>query len=756
MQPSKFLGLYTALALAVCTCTASAQTTWFVDVNGTPPGVGTQGSPFVSLQAAILSPTTQDGDTLEVAPGLYAELIDFGGKALNVQSAAGPAVTILDGSQSGSVVTAATGEGAGTRLAGFTVRNGSGTDLAGVLVGGGLYVQGAMLAVADCVVETNQAERGAGGYFEGAIVTVDQSTFQDNQLVGFAALCGSVQQKQGGGLAVTGSSIFVFNDLDVLRNTGNGALGAGVSIVDSNGTWTGGLVERNRTDSGACLASGGGLFASAAGIELVQVAFTENNTYQAGTMGGGIAMDSGTLLVRDCSFDGNRAGEEIDSIYDVPGFGGAICSLSGSLTIQFSSFTDNLAWFGGGAIEAGSVDADDCLFTDNTSQFGGAVHGSGTYERCIFRDNTATSPTGSEDFGGAVYGTGGLTLVQCLLEDNRATGPGGAALAADLIQCTLRRNRGTRGGAAISSTLDSCIVRKNHATVSGGALEQCTATGTVLFDNLADFWGGGANQSTLDRCTVYANALSSSAGPSDGGGISGCTVTNSIIWLNLPDQVGSPTFGSSFGPSQVAYSDVGGGFAGLANFDLEPLFWQPLAADFHLQAGSPCIDAGDPNLSDSDGSPLDIGAFPYDPSWCSPAFVFCEAKTSSLGCVPRIIAQGMLDGVQPFTVSAAQILNQKNGLFFYGLNGSAAIPFFGGTLCAKPPLRRTPLQNSGGNGGPEDCSGSFAFDLATWISAGTDPAIGVGSSVIGQFWYRDPADALGTGLTNAFEAVVCQ
>ena len=31
----------------------SAQTTWYVDINGTPPGSGTQGDPYTSIQYAI-------------------------------------------------------------------------------------------------------------------------------------------------------------------------------------------------------------------------------------------------------------------------------------------------------------------------------------------------------------------------------------------------------------------------------------------------------------------------------------------------------------------------------------------------------------------------------------------------------------------------------------------------------------------------------------------------------------------------------
>ena len=41
----------------------------------------------------------------------------------------------------------------------------------------------------------------------------------------------------------------------------------------------------------------------------------------------------------------------------------------------------------------------------------------------------------------------------------------------------------------------------------------------------------------------------------------------------------------------------------------DPLFVAP--DDYHLQEGSPCIDAGDPATPEPDGTPPDMGAFPF-------------------------------------------------------------------------------------------------------------------------------------------------
>ncbi len=160
-----------------------------------------------------------------------------------------------------------------------------------------------------------------------------------------------------------------------------------------------------------------------------------------------------------------------------------------------------------------------------------------------------------------------------------------------------------------------------------------------------------------------------------------------------------------------------------------------------------------PNDGKVDGTPTTIQVTLG--GGCSTPTVYCAAKTNSLGCSPSISisASPSASSAAGCTVSIAQLIGKKNGLFFHGTNGVAAAPFHGGYLCVKSPIKRHGLKNSGGTAG--QCDGAFSEDLDAYIASGADPALQAGVQVELQAWSRDPSDPFTDSLSNAVWAVVC-
>ncbi len=252
---------------------------------------------------------------------------------------------------------------------------------------------------------------------------------------------------------------------------------------------------------------------------------------------------------------------------------------------------------------------------------------------------------------------GNLTMTDCTISDVWTDDYCGAGIRSDegditLINCTISNCLSYGAGGGIycyngSHTLTNCTFNGdtsycNFAPIIGGAgvcfdggnasLSYCT-----FYDNFSDPGGGaitinGTGSLTIDHCTIDRNTAWNGS--------------SNAIWLkgnpitNINNTIVSNNYGTdgsiyNQGTLTVEYSDfynndgspiVGNVPAGFGVLDrvnynadscdcyynifMDPMYVDTLNNDFHLTAGSPCIDAGDPAFPyDPDGTITDMGVY---------------------------------------------------------------------------------------------------------------------------------------------------
>lgn len=192
--------------------------------------------------------------------------------------------------------------------------------------------------------------------------------------------------------------------------------------------------------------------------------------------------------------------------------------------------------------------------------------------------------------GGGVLLESAATVMYNLIIYNEATRKpagvteaGGGGIRAGFGSPKIRNNaimwnKGRYGSGLVCFHVNALIQNNVFYRNSGG--EAFGGAGVWIWNNPV--------QSILENNTIVNNISASSGG---GLSVQGTTVlaTSNIIYGNTGGQIaGSPT---------VSYSCVQGGFTGTGNINGNPMF---TADGLYLQNGSPCIDAGDPAVSQND------------------------------------------------------------------------------------------------------------------------------------------------------------
>lgn len=260
-----------------------------------------------TIQGAI--DAAADGDTVVVAPGTYYENVSFKGKAIEVRSAQGAAVTTIDGNSQDPVVQFG-GEGPGSILRGFTIRHGAATTSSHsyTLDGGGISIHTGSPKILDNIITDNAACDGGGGIYAsfGAPVIQGNEVSHNTQ----SGCSGGVG---GGGIAVGGSGAAV-----VVHNTISdnfwGSAGGGITLFAAGNP----VVEDNVIQRNTAYGQGGGMWIVNRSDALIAQNLIVGNLAQAGagvywTVPSGargplvvnntVAGDAGSSLVFSGGFD---------------------------------------------------------------------------------------------------------------------------------------------------------------------------------------------------------------------------------------------------------------------------------------------------------------------------------------------------------------------------------------------------------------------------------------------------------------------
>ncbi len=222
---------------------------------------------------------------------------------------------------------------------------------------------------------------------------------------------------------------------------------------------------------------------------------------------------------------------------------------------------------------------------------------SSTFSNCDIYQNhkVKTDPAADVSGGGGVniINESSPRLKNCLIHDNT---------------CLDWTNGGGINCDHSSPTLDSCSIENNESGSGGGVA--CNYSNAVLTNCLIAgnkiFWAGNAFYSDFSSTSFFNCTIVNNTGGSWNYvmhlGQQPSYIVNCVIYFNQGTPV-APVWG---GVAYVSYSDVEGGYVGTGNINIDPLFIDTANGDYHLQANSPCVDAGIGPLADPDVPTEDI------------------------------------------------------------------------------------------------------------------------------------------------------
>lgn len=438
---------------------------------------------------------------------------------------------------------------------------------------------------------------------------------------------------------------------------GSERIGGGILCWNSGARISHNRIRANAV-SGAETASGGGIAARAesAGRSII----IEHNTIQGNLVDGdSLALGGGMFIGGDARIRENSIRENILSSRG---------QSSGSAFLGANFYG---SW--------GEVDISGNMITHNESNSQGDATGAVhcelpglAMENNVIRYNRANAAVGCVGIGvTAVVSDGSSHVTGNVISHNTSLAGenlGGGLIAIVAFSLRIQENQITHNSASYggglatfyaSPVIQGNLIAKNSAGVSGGGLwlnkfpfsdnpgereieERFAGMNRIPFTikrikAALQQRSGAARQLQNEDGQINNNTIADNSAGESGGAIDAAfgipQVMNSILWGNA-----APQNSEVAGEALINYSDVQGGYPGLGNLDLDPVFSD--TSNYYLSASqSPCIDAGNPDSLYNDpedpanpGQPLwpalgtlrnDMGAYGGNPYFTPPAaFIF--------------------------------------------------------------------------------------------------------------------------------------